>query len=68
MVKISKKGNPRSFRPTIRMDELLSEYIKTHKGNYNETDIMDEAVKCFLSHPDCYARMKFEKDYEVKGK
>lgn len=67
MTKVSKKGRARSFRPTKEADEMLTVYMKKHRGKFNETDILDEAVRCFLGNPNCCARVKFEKDNKISS-
>lgn len=66
--KVSKKGKARSFRPSRETDKLLDEYMAKHEGAFNETDIIDASIRCFLSNQDCIARVMFERDHRIKSK
>jgi hypothetical protein len=63
-VRIAKKGKALGFRLDIDVERLLNKYMekKLKDGKrINRGDLVNEALKCFLSHDDCVARFKFEK-------
>ena len=68
-MRVRKKGRARGFRTDIEVETILENYMKekSKEGKrINESDLINEAVRCFLTHSDCVARFKFEKRLETK--
>ena len=68
MTRVRKKSSvTRSVRLNIHTDKILSQYMDTHKGKFNESDLIEEAITCFFKNTECVAKIQFERKLGIKS-
>lgn len=51
-------GDPRATRFKIFVDKRLKKFCKESEGRVRPSDVIQEAVECYLFHPKCQARKR----------
>lgn len=59
MSRIKKCGKTHSVRFPVEIDKQFIEYCAAKK--INESDAIQECIRCFFEQSDCIARMKLDK-------